>query len=371
MYKKTKRLLSVFMLMLFSLILLPSNITSALTYGRLAGNTRYETAKIISGEFNKADVAILVTGMDYPDALAATPLAKKYNAPILLTNSKTLDSNALSEIQRLAVSKVFIVGGTTVIASSIENQIKSMDIEVERIAGNNRYETSVNVANKVGIENGVFVTTGLNFADSLSAGAIAGILEMPIILTSGTTLVNSALELVNNTPKSYVIGGPIIVQDFVVNKLPNCKRIYGSDRYATNKLIIEEFKEYLNFSNAYVAIGTNFPDALAGGALAALNGNAIVLTAVNPSNYTKDIISVNNIQNVTALGGTTVLSDNTLNLLDNQFVDENTIMWRANKTSNFYHNSSECSNMKSPIQITLKDARELGLKPCTKCNPQQ
>ena len=324
MYKRINKLLIIFITLLFSLGILPSNITKAWSYDRLAGNNRYETAKAISGQFNTSEVAILVTGLDYPDALAATPLAKKYNAPILLTETKSLNSNALSEIIRLGVSKVFIVGGTGVISPAIENQIKSMGIQVERLAGNNRYETSVVVANKVGVKNGVFVTTGLNFADSLSVGAVAGALDMPIILSSGKELTSSATELIKNANKSYVIGGPAIIGENVANRLPNCKRIYGNDRYATNKYIIEEFKAYINFSNAYVAVGTDFPDALAGGALAALNDNPVILTAANPSDYTKNIIHDNNIQKVTALGGTGVLSNETLNLLQKNEIISNT-----------------------------------------------
>lgn len=53
----------------------------------------------------------------------------------------------------------------------------------------------------------------------------------------------------------------------------------------------------------------------------------------------------------------------------NNNVDENTPMWIASKTSTVYHDSKEYSNMASPIQITLKHARERGLKPCSKCNP--
>ncbi len=50
-------------------------------------------------------------------------------------------------------------------------------------------------------------------------------------------------------------------------------------------------------------------------------------------------------------------------------VGENTPMWIASKIGTVYHSSKECSNMSSPIQITLKEARERGLKPCSKCNP--
>ncbi|MGN2337970.1 ComEC/Rec2 family competence protein [Clostridium cagae] len=43
-------------------------------------------------------------------------------------------------------------------------------------------------------------------------------------------------------------------------------------------------------------------------------------------------------------------------------------VWVANKTSKVYHSSKDCSNMKSPSEMSLEDAEEKGLKPCSKCN---
>ncbi|MBN1061284.1 MBL fold metallo-hydrolase [Clostridium botulinum] len=43
-------------------------------------------------------------------------------------------------------------------------------------------------------------------------------------------------------------------------------------------------------------------------------------------------------------------------------------VWVANKTSKVYHSSKDCSNMKSPTEVSLEDAKVKGLKPCSKCN---
>lgn len=42
-------------------------------------------------------------------------------------------------------------------------------------------------------------------------------------------------------------------------------------------------------------------------------------------------------------------------------------VWIANSNSKIYHDDKECSNMKSPIAITLQEAQQRGLKPCEKC----
>lgn len=47
-------------------------------------------------------------------------------------------------------------------------------------------------------------------------------------------------------------------------------------------------------------------------------------------------------------------------------VKDNTV-WVASKSSKVYHKDKECSGMKSPTSITLEEAKENGLKPCSKC----
>ena len=43
-----------------------------------------------------------------------------------------------------------------------------------------------------------------------------------------------------------------------------------------------------------------------------------------------------------------------------------TMVW-CSRTGKKYHNSSTCSNMKNPFEITLSEATERGLTPCSKC----
>lgn len=44
-----------------------------------------------------------------------------------------------------------------------------------------------------------------------------------------------------------------------------------------------------------------------------------------------------------------------------------THVWRASSTTSFYHSTSTCSNMKSPHSLTIDDALQKKLNPCTKC----
>lgn len=363
------------MVLFFSVVLMSCNDVDAADFSRLYGSDRYGTSKAISSQFSSSSVAIVVTGQDYPDALSATSLAKKYNAPIILTNPTSLNSDSESELKRLKTTKVYIIGGSGAISTNVEDRIKSLGISTERVWGDDRYTTAIEVAKKVGTNNGIFVATGSNYADALSVGPIAAKLGMPIVLVEKDSVSTSVNNLIksDNINKSYVVGGTSVISNNVANIFPNATRISGENRYATNSSIIKTFRTSLDFSNAYVATGYNFPDALSGGALAALNSNPIVLTSANIEQETKDIIRNNNIEKITILGGTTVISDATANKLNTQIsngdVDENTHVWIANTGSTVYHDSSECSNMKNPIKIFLKDARLLELNPCSKCNP--
>lgn len=307
---KFKKIASFFIMLFLSISLFNSISTSASSTNRLAGLNRYETSAKISGNFSTSDVAVIATGKDYPDALSATPLATKYNAPIILVEGNKLNVEASNELKRLKVKKVFIVGGTGVVTTDVAKSIQNLGITVERVAGKDRYETSYEVAKLVGTNNGAFATTGLNFADALSVGPIASILNMPIILVDNN---NPAKNL--NINKTYVIGGEAIVPTKALSNFNNITRIYGANRYETNKKLVNTFKNILSFSNAYIATGIDFPDALAGGALAAVNKNPIILTEKNLDESTRDIIKDNNITNLTVLGGEGVVPTSTVNSL--------------------------------------------------------
>jgi len=117
-------------------------------------------------EMQKRSLSRLV--LTFPDALAATPLASSHFAPLLLTKKDSLPVGFADELKRLGAKDVILVGGTGAISEKVQNQIKGLGIKIERISGKNRYETAVKIAEKVGMEEALFVTTGANFADSLS-----------------------------------------------------------------------------------------------------------------------------------------------------------------------------------------------------------
>jgi putative cell wall-binding protein/Leucine-rich repeat (LRR) protein len=312
----------------------PTKVNAA-TEERIWGQDRYQTASMIAfNGWKAANYAILVTGENYPDALAATPLSKKYDAPILLTEKNKLSSDTLNTLRALDISEVFIIGGTGVISTEVYNMLIKYGYKVKRIAGANRYETSLEIAKLLGVSEGIFVVDGGHFGDALTVGPVAASLGMPIILTdkkSFDSKVEKYLQI-NKTKKSYVISSTTAVSESVVSKLSNVEIILGNDIYERNKAVLQRFRDVLNFTNAYITTGSNFPDALAGGALASKNRNPLILTAAVPTEPTTNTIKDNKVSNLTIVGGegavatTTVynLLSQTVNALDYNNLSDNT-----------------------------------------------
>jgi len=284
---------------------------------RVSGSDRYETSLKISKagwpDVLNSGTAIIATGNDFPDALSAAPLASKYNAPILLTDSQTLDSTLSLELTRLKVNSVFIIGGPGAVSSEIEEKLKLKGIKCTRLFGNDRYETSAAVANEIGTTNKVVVATGENFPDALSIASWAASNKVPILLTEPDKLPPGIEVYIkkNAIEKSFVIGGTGVVGDSVLSKLVNPERIYGNDRFETNVAVLNKFNNEFDFKKMYLATGNDFPDALAGSALAALTKSPIILTDIGPLPMTKAYIdsNISRINEVYILGGEGVVSD--------------------------------------------------------------
>ncbi|WP_251862257.1 cell wall-binding repeat-containing protein [Clostridium sp. Marseille-Q2269] len=85
---------------------------------RIHGVDRYKTNLEVLKKFNTPDTVIIVNGENFPDAISATPLAKKYKAPLMLVN-KELTGEQQSYIYHGGIKKAIIVGGTSVVSKSM------------------------------------------------------------------------------------------------------------------------------------------------------------------------------------------------------------------------------------------------------------
>jgi putative cell wall-binding protein len=294
---------------------------------RIFGSDRYQTSLEVSWEGwddGDAETVIVATGADFPDALAATPLASSYDAPLLLTKKDSLPVGFADELKRLGAKNVILVGGTGAISEKVQKQIKGLNINVERISGKSRYETAVKIAEEVGMTNSLYVATGANFADSLSISPAAGYFEDPILLVPATGAVPTVVAdyIKANQPEwPIVIGGEKAVGP-AVEKLfeEEAYRISGASRYDTNKAFNDFATEqgwYEDSPHIFITTGTNYPDALSGSALASRNPDPLVLTAPNPTAASKQQIKdySNEDSFYLILGGEKAVSSDTLKKL--------------------------------------------------------
>ncbi|MTK11015.1 MAG: leucine-rich repeat protein, partial [Clostridiaceae bacterium] len=315
MYKKTS--IFIYGLILTLGLSATSNVKAASSTEtkRLWGTDRYATcSEVVNEGWATSDYAVIVNGENFPDALSASTLAKKYNAPILLTQSNTLDANSLAQLKRLNVKNVFIVGGEFVVNKSVEKYIKSLGIQTTRYSGQDRNETSVKVAEEIGTDNGIIIAIDNDYTDALSAAPIAGKLNMPIILVPKDKVPSSVENFISgkNIPKTYVLGDVNIISDAVASKFPNVQRITGEDKYERNINIINTFADKLDLSSACLAYSEKFADALSGSALAALKGNPVILIGDTPTTSTSDFIKLKHFSKLNVLGGVAGIKDSTL-----------------------------------------------------------
>ncbi len=72
-----------------------------------------------------------------------------YKFTNIIDTKEALNSKTKAEIQRLGAKKVYLIGGENSISKEIEQQLKSLNISIERISGSDRYKTSLLLAQKL------------------------------------------------------------------------------------------------------------------------------------------------------------------------------------------------------------------------------
>ncbi|OLN32170.1 cell wall-binding repeat-containing protein [Desulfosporosinus metallidurans] len=288
------------------------NVNASPLTHRIAGYTQYDTSSDIAKEgWSQSDYAILAYGDNFPDALAAAPLAKKYNAPILLTKAQNLTPITKQTLQDLKVKSVYLVGGTAVVSLTVENQVKDLGINVTRLAGGDRYDTAIEIAKQLGDVQELSVVSGDDYADALSISPIAAQKNAPIILVPRDHLTNSIKNYLssNNISHTYLIGTTEQINESVSTQFPNVERITGSDKYLRNVAVLNRFNSNFDSTKIFLATGNGFADALAGSAYAAAQTAPILLVDYDYNQTTGDYLNSKSsiITQINILGGDVIM----------------------------------------------------------------
>jgi len=292
---------------------------------RIFGSNRYTTAVEVSqaGWPDGAGTVLLARGDNFPDSLAGVSLAYQLNAPILLTPTASLNSATKQEIVRLGVGRVIILGGTGAVSTAVETELLAMATvdTVDRLGGANRYETAKLIAEE--LDKGAdfdtaFLAFGHGFPDALAAASYGAMKGYPILLTGRDSLpqaTKAALDSLSSIQKVVIVGGEAVISDAVRVELQNrgltVARVMGANRYQT---ALELAKTYLPVmtEEVFIATGLNFPDALAGGVLAAKRYSGVLLVRGDRATLPESVevfLTGRVITRATILGGTSAVSE--------------------------------------------------------------
>ncbi len=279
--------------------------------------------------FADVDTVVIASGENFPDALSAAGLAGSYDAPLLLVKKDDVPDVVLGTIGDLKATEAVIVGGPAVVSSVVVTQLEDEGLEVSRVYGDDRYQTSAAVAREIARRQGsiatVFVARGDAFPDALAVSPMAYFGSCPILLTKPTSLPSTIEGLFKDYDvyTAQVCGGTSAVSASVAAQLETLVkkdgftsfgRWAGSDRYATAVAVAEGAvgKKWAVWDYVGVATGENFPDALSGGPVAGSYKGCVLLTKTGslpsataaPLKENKDIIVRTEI-----FGGTSAVSD--------------------------------------------------------------
>lgn len=338
---------------------LPAQVQSAsftpLEFERVEGDDRVATAIAISKDtYETASTVVLARSDEFADALAAAPLAVQLQAPVLLTDPDALDPAVVAELDRLGATDVVILGAEAAVSDQVAADLETGGRTVDRIAGADRYETAAQIAARVEPSGRVYVATGADFPDALSAGAAAGRLPAPLLLVDEEVGAAAERVLTDQRPSEIVVvGGEVAVSPAVVSELEDfgatVTRLAGEDRYATaaevHNHVVDDFGAV---AGIWLASATGFADALAAGPAAANAKATLLLT--HPTDASKADATVAVLEQVggtvTIAGGPAAVTDQTPRqvravIAGNLLPGGGTVLFPDNRMVAYYGNAEE------------------------------
>ncbi|WP_371164167.1 glycoside hydrolase domain-containing protein [Buchananella felis] len=248
---------------------------------RLSGVDRVKTAIEVARAEKWGRTAILASGNNYADALAAGPLAAAHNAPVLLTTGAQLESEVLGVLREKGITKVIVVGGSGSVSPGKLAALQRAGHGVERVFGVDRYDTAVQVAKATervtGSKKMVYVVDGTNFPDGVAAGALAGRTGGVVVFSAGKALpqvtdgyLNAGLRVVGVGAAAHALSKNGFIAGLTM------ETVVGATRYETAADLVSTYAPA--GTRVVVVSGATYADTLAGGALAASHDGVLLLS---------------------------------------------------------------------------------------------
>ena len=232
---------------------------SNVTVVRYGGADRYATSLLIAEAVaaeagGSLSSVVLVSGERWTDAVVTAPVAGALDAPVLMTPPGELRSDALEFLQRVGVTDAVVIGPDASggahgpgrgVSAAVLDALADAGIAAERIAGSDRYSTSVAAAAEVtagvmpGLGRTAIVASGEVFADALVAGPFAARGAHPVLLSSPDELHPDVAAFLTAADIEHVVvmGGTAALSAAVETAIGDLEvsvtRLAGKTRYDT------------------------------------------------------------------------------------------------------------------------------------------
>lgn len=194
---------------------------------------------------------------------------------------------------------------------------KKKSEKIQRLSGDNRYETSVEVSEKnFKSADTVVLASGQNIADALVASSYADIEEAPILLTNKNSISDEVLDEIERlkADKVVIVGGQSSISSSVESRLKKedikVTRISGRDRFDTSDKLSQEVSRLSKKSSQAILVnGYKNIDALSVSSLATKEELPILLNGRNALNMSvKNRLRQMNVNKVYIIGGNNSIS---------------------------------------------------------------
>ncbi|MGM1028641.1 MAG: cell wall-binding repeat-containing protein [Actinomycetota bacterium] len=305
----------------------------AVSTTRIAGADRFETSIEVSRNSPHGGVIYLASGLSFPDALAAGPVAAAEGAHLLLTRPDRVDASVVARMQELRPRLVIIVGSEATVQDAVRSQVAAAlpDADVDRVGGRDRVETSLLLLDRLEglVElSEAWVVSGHSFPDALVAASVAGATGGGIILDwhgggaadarawgerVATRVAGVPISIAGGTPSVSAADERLLAELGGVDLV----RYAGSDRYDTARLVNDAYPVERGVSMV-LATGENFPDALSGAVHSAHTGRPLYLSPTACHARIAGMLAAEaaerGITHVIGLGSAASLSDRSLSL---------------------------------------------------------
>ena len=268
-----------------------SAAAAAPAYDRLGGDSIYSIAASASRTgwptAGSASTVVVASGTDYLSGAIAASAASTLGGPVLFSESSSANTTTIAEVERLAPSRIVIVGAPAASGSKTLAALTATGAQIVRVgsASSNAFvdaEALARLAHPSGVDH-VYLAPGTSSPTTIVGAALAGTdgaALIPIRASDASLRASVATLLADlGVERVTILGSTSGVSSGVGSSLTSAgfsvSRVSGSDRYTTSYALADRYTEPAGF---LVASGTSYAKALGAVSLAAATGSPLLLS---------------------------------------------------------------------------------------------